>query len=242
MAGINAVQYIRQEEPLILSRSDAYAGVLIDDLVTKGASEPYRMMTSRAEYRLLLRQDNADLRLTALGRKVGLVSDARYDRMMRKAEETEQLTRHLKETVLPPTEGLNRYLATKDFPPAVTGLTMAELLRRPPVRLCEIEPLDPAPVVVGEDAHEQAEIQVKYEGYIQRQEQEVERFKRLEEMHLGADIDYEAIGGLRLEARQKLSAQRPASVGQAARILGVSPADIGVLLVYLKGRQEHEGQ
>jgi len=242
VAGINAVQYIRQEEPLILSRSDAYAGVLIDDLVTKGASEPYRMMTSRAEYRLLLRQDNADLRLTAMGRRVGLVSDARYDRMMRKAEETERLTRHLKETVLPPTEGLNRYLAGKDFPPAVTGLTMAELLRRPPVRLAEIEPLDPAPVKVERDAHEQAEIQVKYEGYIQRQEQEVERFKRLEEMHLGEDIDYEAIGGLRLEARQKLSAQRPSSVGQAARILGVSPADIGVLLVYLKGRQEHEGQ
>ncbi len=242
VAGINAVQYIRQEEPLILSRSDAYAGVLIDDLVTKGASEPYRMMTSRAEYRLLLRQDNADLRLTALGRRVGLVSDARYDRMMRKAEETERLTRHLKETVLPPTEGLNRYLAGKDFPPAVTGLTMAELLRRPPVRLAEIEPLDPAPMQVERDAHEQAEIQVKYEGYIQRQEQEVERFKRLEEMHLSKDIDYEAIGGLRLEARQKLSAQRPSSVGQAARILGVSPADIGVLLVYLKGRQEHEGQ
>ena len=242
VAGINAVQYIRQEEPLILSRSDAYAGVLIDDLVTKGASEPYRMMTSRAEYRLLLRQDNADLRLTTLGRRVGLVSDARYDRMMRKAEETERLTRHLKETVLPPTEGLNRYLAGKDFPPAVTGLTMAELLRRPPVRLAEIEPLDPAPMQVERDAHEQAEIQVKYEGYIQRQKQEVERFKRLEEMHLSKDIDYEAIGGLRLEARQKLSAQRPSTVGQAARILGVSPADIGVLLVYLKGRQEHEGQ
>ncbi|MFR1759688.1 MAG: tRNA uridine-5-carboxymethylaminomethyl(34) synthesis enzyme MnmG, partial [Christensenellaceae bacterium] len=211
-------------------------GVLIDDLVTKGASEPYRMMTSRAEYRLLLRQDNADLRLTGMGRRVGLVSDARYDRMMRKRDETERLVRHLKQTVLPPGEGLNGFLASKDYPPAVTGLTMAELLRRPPVRLAELDRLDPAPLEVGGDAREQAEIQVKYEGYIQRQQQEVERFRRLEQMTLDADLDYSQIAGLRLEARQKLAALRPASVGQAARILGVSPADIGVLLVYVKSK------
>ena len=236
VAGINAAQYVRGEPPLTLARSDAYAGVLIDDLVTKGASEPYRMMTSRAEYRLLLRQDNADLRLTGMGRRVGLVSDARYDRMMRKRDETERLVRHLKQTVLPPGEGLNGFLASKDYPPAVTGLTMAELLRRPPVRLAELDRLDPAPLGVGGDAREQAEIQVKYEGYIQRQQQEVERFRRLEQMTLDADLDYSQIAGLRLEARQKLAALRPASVGQAARILGVSPADIGVLLVYVKSK------
>ena len=194
------------------------------------------MMTSRAEYRLLLRQDNADLRLTDMGRRVGLVSDARYDRMMRKREETERLVRHLKETVLPPGEALNRFLAAKAYPPAATGLTMAELLRRPPVRLAELGGLDPNPPHVGDDAREEAEIQVKYEGYIQRQQQEVERFQRLEQMALDEDIDYSRIEGLRLEARQKLAAQRPASVGQAARILGVSPADIGVLLVYVKSK------
>ncbi len=239
LAGINAAQYCRGEEPLVLDRAQAYLGVLVDDLITKGTNEPYRMMTSRAEHRLLLRQDNADLRLTDIGRRIGLVDDHRYDRMCRKREKTERLTRHFEGTSLPPTPSLADALTARgEVPPEVTT-PIADLLRRPRVRWADLAALDPAAPAVGRDAAEQAEIAVKYAGYLLREEREIERFRKLEARALPPDIDYTQIAGIRLEARQKLNALRPASVGQAGRISGVSPADVAVLLVWL---ERHAGR
>ncbi len=234
LAGINAAQYCRGEEPLVLDRAQAYLGVLVDDLITKGTNEPYRMMTSRAEHRLLLRQDNADLRLTELGRRIGLVDDRRYDRMCRKREETERLTRHFEGTSLPPTPALAAALTARGEVPPDISAPITDLLRRPRVRWADLVPLDPAAPAVGRDAAEQAEIAVKYAGYLAREEREIERFRKLEARALPAEIDYTQIAGIRLEARQKLNALRPASVGQAGRISGVSPADVAVLLVWLE--------
>jgi len=238
LAGINAALYCKNEEPLVLKRSDAYLGVLVDDLVTKGATEPYRMMTARAEYRLLLRQDNADLRLTGKGRRAGLVTDERYARLEKKREDTEKLLAGLRAAILPPTEALTKVLAAKNFPPVQSGIRASELLRRPGMRLADVEPLMTLPDACPA-AKEQAEIALRYEGYLSREEAEVQHFLQLENRTLPPDTDYNTVSGLRLEARTKLTAQQPKNLGQASRILGVSPADIGVLLVWLE-RRKHD--
>ncbi|MDD3244063.1 MAG: tRNA uridine-5-carboxymethylaminomethyl(34) synthesis enzyme MnmG [Eubacteriales bacterium] len=234
VAGINAAQYVRQEPPLILDRTQAYVGVLIDDLVTKGTREPYRMMTSRAEYRLVLRQDNADERLTQLGRNVGLVSDERYDRWMRKQEEILQAMAHLESTRLPTDEALRGILSELGETPPEGSARLSDCLKRPRVTYSALRALDTTAPALGDDAWEQAEISIKYDGYISRQQREIARQKKLETLALPPDLPYAQIGGLRKEAAQKLAALTPRSLGQAGRISGVSPADIAVLLVYLE--------
>ncbi len=234
-AGINCGLWLRGEPPLLLSRSDGYMGVLVDDLATKGTNEPYRMMTSRAEYRLLLRQDNADLRLTERGLRTGLISPARYDKLMRKREDMERAMAALGGSV-PPSEALNRLLQEKGEPPVQTGVKLFDLLRRRSIGYTDLLRIAPLPDISPE-AREQVEITARYDGYIQKQAQQVARFAALEERELPTDVDYNTIKGLRLEARQKLNAQRPRNIGQAGRISGVSPADVAVLLVYLKAKE-----
>ncbi len=236
VAGINAAQFLKGEPPLILGRSDAYIGVLIDDLVTKGTNEPYRMMTSRAEHRLILRQDNADLRLTEFGRSVGLVSEERYGRMMRKREQTDKLIAHFEHSLVKATpELLEAVEAGGGHPPvAGTSVRVAELLRRPGIKYAALAPFDRDCPEALPDAVEQAEIAIRYAGYIEREQREIERIRKLENRELPQDIDYTAIAGIRKEARQKLQAIRPLNVGQASRVSGVSPADIAVLLVWLE--------
>ena len=234
-AGINCGLWLRGEPPLLLSRSDGYMGVLVDDLATKGTNEPYRMMTSRAEYRLLLRQDNADLRLTERGLRTGLISPARYDKLMRKREDMERAMAALGGSV-PPSEALNRLLQEKGEPPVQTGVKLFDLLRRRSIGYTDLLRIAPLPDI-SPDAREQVEITARYDGYIQKQAQQVARFAALEERELPTDVDYNTIKGLRLEARQKLNAQRPRNIGQAGRISGVSPADVAVLLVYLKAKE-----
>ncbi|OPX41958.1 tRNA uridine 5-carboxymethylaminomethyl modification enzyme MnmG [Ruminiclostridium hungatei] len=233
IAGINAAMKIKEVKPLILDRSQAYIGVLIDDLVTKGTREPYRMMTSRAEYRLLLRQDNADLRLTPLGKEAGLISPERYERFLEKKELIQQEVARLNSSYLPPSEEVIKYLEKRDSTPIKSGINVAELLRRPEISyesLAEVMELPQLPRSV----REQVEISIKYEGYIKRQMQQVEQYKKLEGRKLPKAMDYSGIQGLRLEARQKLSQIKPDSIGQASRITGVSPADISVLLIHLE--------
>lgn len=234
-AGINCGLWLRGEPPLLLSRSDGYMGVLVDDLATKGTNEPYRMMTSRAEYRLLLRQDNADLRLTERGLRTGLISPARYDKLMRKREDMARAMAALGGSV-PPSEALNRLLQEKGEPPVQTGVKLFDLLRRRGIGYTDLLRIAPLPDI-SSDAREQVEITARYDGYIQKQAQQVARFAALEERELPTDVDYNTIKGLRLEARQKLNAQRPRNIGQAGRISGVSPADVAVLLVYLKAKE-----
>jgi tRNA uridine 5-carboxymethylaminomethyl modification enzyme len=234
IAGINAAQYLKGLPPLLLDRAQAYIGVLIDDLVTKGTNEPYRMMTSRAEHRLVLRQDNADLRLTELGRSVELVSEERYARMMRKREQTERLMGHFRETYLRPSQELTKVVEEAGGQKPAGPVSIADLLKRPQVKYAVLKPFDAGCPEAGPDAFEQAEIAIKYEGYIAREQREIERFRRMEGKALPQGIDYLSIMGLRKEARQKLNALRPASLGQASRVSGVSPADIAVLLVYLE--------
>lgn len=234
-AGINCGLWLRGEPPLLLSRSDGYMGVLVDDLATKGTNEPYRMMTSRAEYRLLLRQDNADLRLTERGLRTGLISPARYDKLMRKREDMERAMAALGGSA-PPSEALNQLLQEKGEPPVQTGVKLFDLLRRRSIGYTDLLRIAPLPDI-SSDAREQVEITARYDGYIQKQAQQVARFAALEERELPTDVDYNTIKGLRLEARQKLNAQRPRNIGQAGRISGVSPADVAVLLVYLKAKE-----
>ena len=234
-AGINCGLWLRGEPPLLLSRSDGYMGVLVDDLATKGTNEPYRMMTSRAEYRLLLRQDNADLRLTERGLRTGLISPARYDKLMRKREDMERAMAALGGSV-PPSEALNQLLQEKGEPQVQTGVKLFDLLRRRGIGYTDLLRIAPLPDISPE-AREQVEITARYDGYIQKQAQQVARFAALEERELPTDVDYNTIKGLRLEARQKLNAQRPRNIGQAGRISGVSPADVAVLLVYLKAKE-----
>jgi len=244
IAGINAVQLLKGKAPLILDRSEAYIGVLIDDLVTKGTSEPYRIMTSRSEYRLLLRQDNADMRLTQKGYEVGLISEERYRRFIDKKQKIEAEIRRLEKTYLPPSEEVNSLLTSLGSTNIKSGISMAELLRRPEITYRALEPVDKErPEYFRTDGKrrydpvaEQVEISIKYEGYIKRQLMQVEQYRKMEMKQIPEDIDYNAIHGLRLEARQKLSKLRPVSVGQASRISGVSPADISVLLIYLSTR------
>lgn len=235
IAGINAALKLKGEPPLILNRSEAYIGALIDDLVTKGTNEPYRMMTSRSEYRLLLRQDNADLRLTPYGYEIGLISSERYSRFLTKRRMIEEETERLNKLVFPPSKEVNEYLESVGSQPISTGVKAAELLKRPQVTYESMQVIDKSrPENLPADVCEQVEISIKYAGYIDRQIKQAEQFKKLEEKKLPADIDYEKIDGLRLEARQKLSSIRPASLGQASRISGVNPADIAVLMIYLK--------
>ena len=234
IAGINAVRKIQNKEPLILDRSQGYIGVLIDDIVTKGTNEPYRMMTSRAEYRLLLRQDNADLRLTEIGHDIGLISDERYKRFLTKKENIEKEIERLKSKTIKPTERVNQLLTKCGTTPLSTGTKLAELLKRTELSYDLLEEIDEERPKLTLQEKEEVEIQIKYEGYIKMQEMQVEKFKKLESKLLPESVDYETIKGLSLEARQKLNKNKPRSIGQASRISGVSPADISVLLIYLQ--------
>ena len=234
IAGINAALEIRGEEPIILDRSEAYIGVLIDDIVTKGTNEPYRMMTSRAEYRLLLRQDNADLRLTKIGYDVGLISEDRYKRFLDKKDRIEKEIKRLNSIIIKPKEDINRILRENETTEITTGVRLSELLKRPELTYEKLSKIDNNRPELTKKEREEVEIQIKYEGYISLENAQVEKFKKLENKKLPKDINYSDIKGLRLEARQKLDKVKPMSVGQASRISGVSPADISVLLIYLE--------
>ena len=234
IAGINVAQKVKGKEPVILDRSQAYIGVLIDDIVTKGTNEPYRMMTSRAEYRLLLRQDNTDMRLTEIGHKVGLISEERYLAFLNKKKQIEEEIERLEDTVVKPTEKVNNLLKKYNSSPLTTGVKMAELLRRTEINYDILQEIDENRKELPKEVKEEVQIEIKYKGYIKLQQAQVEKFKKLEKKLLPQDIDYSTIKGLRLEARQKLNKIKPNSVGQASRISGVSPADISVLLIYLE--------
>ena len=233
VAGINAARALSGKSPLLLDRASSYIGTLIDDLVTKGTHEPYRMMTSRSEYRLLLRQDNADIRLSPLGHEIGLISDLRYQQVKDKYEQVDREIKRIQKAMVPPGEKINAQLTACGTSPLVTGASIADLVRRPQVTYAALAPYDPGRPDLAPAVAEQVEISLKYEGYIKRQLAQVEQFRRLEEKELPADIDYAKIASLRIEARQKLNKIRPRSVGQASRISGVSPADITALLLYL---------
>ena len=234
IAGINAVRKIDNKEPVILDRSMAYIGVLIDDIVTKGTNEPYRMMTSRAEYRLLLRQDNADLRLTKIGHDIGLISDERFKKFEAKKENIENEIKRLKNTIVKPEKKVNELLKKYGTSELSTGTKMSELLKRTELDYDKLAPIDEKRPKLDIQEAKEAEIQIKYEGYIKMQEEQVEKFEKLERKILPENIDYEKINGISLEGRQKLNKLKPHSIGQASRISGVSPADISVLLVYLQ--------
>ena len=234
VAGVNAALKLLGRAPLILRRSDAYIGALIDDLVTKGTNEPYRMMTSRSEYRLILRQDNADERLCAIGRELGLISEERYAAVLEKYEAVRLETERLERTHLAPGEALNALLQSRGTAPTASGVSLADLIRRPQLSYADLAPFDPDRPPLGRAVTEAVEIGLKYEGYIRRQLRQVEEFKRLEGRALPREIDYGSVPGLRLEAREKLEKIRPENFGQAGRISGVSPADLAVLMVYLE--------
>ncbi|WZL81530.1 tRNA uridine-5-carboxymethylaminomethyl(34) synthesis enzyme MnmG [Vallitaleaceae bacterium 9-2] len=247
VAGINAVLRIQGKEPIVIDRSEAYIGVLIDDLVTKGTNEPYRMMTSRAEYRLLLRQDNADLRLTETGYNVGLIDEARYESFTRKREAIKNEINRLAKTMVGTSQDVQALLDAHNSTPLRSGISLKELLKRPEMTYQSIESIDSNRPNLSYDVIEQVEIQIKYEGYINRQKKQVQQFDKLEKKLIPEAIDYSTIKSLRIEAVQKLKQVQPRSVGQASRISGVSPADISVLLVYLeqyyrqKNREKQEG-
>ena len=233
IAGINATKYIKGEEPLILDRSQAYIGVLIDDIVTKGSLEPYRMMTSRAEYRLLLRQDNADLRLTEIGHNVGLIKNDRYNRFLDKKEKIEINIKRIKKISIAPSDEVNSLLEKYESAPITTGIKLTDLIKRTELSYKKLLPLDKEAPILSDDIIEQINIQIKYEGYIDKQMKQVEQFKKLEKKLIPKDIDYSKVMSLSLEGRQNLEKIRPESVGHASRIAGISPADINMLLVYL---------
>ena len=237
IAGINATQKIKGKEPLVLDRTQGYIGVLIDDIVTKGTNEPYRMMTSRAEYRLLLRQDNADLRLTKIGHDIGLISDERYEKFLEKKKNIEKEIKRLKNTVVKPTKEVNKFLEDHGTTKLSTGSKLSELLKRTEISYEELAKIDNNRPNLTEQEKEEVEIQIKYEGYIKMEEDQVEKFKKMENKKLSENIKYSSIKGLSLEARQKLDKIKPISIGQASRISGVSPADINVLLIYLQTKK-----
>jgi tRNA uridine 5-carboxymethylaminomethyl modification enzyme len=234
VAGVNAALKIKNQEPLILTRSDAYIGVLIDDLVTKGTNEPYRMMTSRAEYRLLLRQDNADLRLTEMGHRVGLVTEERYNTFLTRKKNIEDELERLKTLKVTNKKEVNEFLVSINSTPLRKAISFYELMQRPELEYFQLAQLDPERPDLSDDIGEQINVLTKYEGYIQSQMEQVSQFKKFEKKLLPKDIDYNAVSGLRTEAVQKLSNIKPISIGQASRISGVSPADISVLLIYLE--------
>ncbi|MED4015727.1 tRNA uridine-5-carboxymethylaminomethyl(34) synthesis enzyme MnmG [Sutcliffiella cohnii] len=234
MAGMNAGLKAQGKEPIILSRSEAYIGVLIDDLVTKGTNEPYRLLTSRAEYRLLLRHDNADLRLTPIGHSVGLISDERYERFLAKKQAIEEEKERLQSLILKPTEPVQQLIVSAGGTELKDGIRAADLLKRPEMNYEHIRTLAPSEKEISQDVGEQVEIQIKYEGYIKKSLQQVERLKKMEDKKIPENIDYDAIQSLANEARQKLKEVRPLSVAQASRISGVNPADVSILLVYLE--------
>ena len=234
IAGVNAVLKLKGLEPLIIRRTDGYIGTLIDDLVTKGTNEPYRMMTSRTEYRLLHRQDNADIRMSHFGRRVGLVSEERHRRVIEKYEAAEREISRLEGTFIPPSNALNKLLKAHGMPEAKTGVSLAALLRRPKFSYADIAVLDKGAPELPDVVREQVEISIKYDGYIKRHQRQIEELTRMEDHVIPEDIDYHTLQGLRIEARQKLSEVRPRNLGQATRISGVSPADAAALMVYLK--------
>lgn len=233
VAGINAAMKVLGREPVIFDRSESYIGTLVDDLVTKGANEPYRMMTSRSEYRLVLRQDNADERLTPLGHKIGLISDERYVKYLKKQELKKEELKRLKNTVISPTDEVNKILVSRETSEITSGVRLIELMKRPQLGYDALKSIDKTRPELDPNIFEQVEIEIKYEGYIQKQLKQVEQMKKLEVKQLPNDFDYNEIEGLRLEAREKLNKIKPLNIGQASRISGVSPADISVLLIWL---------
>lgn len=233
VAGINAAMKVLGREPVIFDRSESYIGTLVDDLVTKGANEPYRMMTSRSEYRLVLRQDNADERLTPLGHKIGLISDERYAKYLKKQEIKKEELKRLKNTVISPDDEVNKILVSRETSEITTGVRLIELMKRPQLGYDALKSIDKTRPELDPNIFEQVEIEIKYEGYIQKQLKQVEQMKKLEVKQLPNDFDYNEIEGLRLEAREKLNKIKPLNIGQASRISGVSPADISVLLIWL---------
>ena len=245
VAGINAARKIQGKSPVILSRSGSYIGTLVDDLITKGVSDPYRMMTSRSEYRLVLRQDNADERLTPIGREIGLIGDERWEKFCRKEEAKKQEEKRARETVLAPGGELNAILTGCGTTPVTTGVHLSDLLKRPRISYRDLAPVDfTRPAGISDAVLENVEIELKYEGYIRRQKADIQEMRRLERQILPDGLDYGSIDGLRMEAREKLSRIRPQNIGQAGRISGVSPADISVLLIYLgrNGKSKEEAK
>ncbi len=240
VAGANAALKLLGREPLILDRASSYIGTLIDDLITKGVTDPYRMMTSRSEYRLVLRQDNADERLTPIGRRLGLISDRRWEKFERKQAQKAAELKRAERTVLSPTQALNDILVSRETSPVSTGVRMAELLRRPQISYADLAPMDPERPDYPREIFESVETALKYEGYIKRQLQDIAEMRRLEKRVLPKEIDYAQIAGLRLEAQEKLNRVRPENIGQAGRISGVSPADISVLLIWLSAQNGAE--
>ena len=241
VAGVNAARKVQGKAPFVLDRASSYIGTLIDDLITKGASDPYRMMTSRSEYRLVLRQDNADERLTPLGREPGLISDRRWEKFQRKQEQKQAELKRVQKTTLPPSQELNDILVSRGTSPLTTGAKLADLLKRPQITYEDLEPVDKNRPQYSTAVFEAVEIELKYEGYIKRQRADIEEARRLERKRLPQDVDYSAIQGLRLEAGEKLNKVKPENIGQAGRISGVSPADISVLLIWLASK-EREGE
>lgn len=242
IAGINAAMYVQKKDPLVIDRSEAYIGVLIDDLVTKDNMEPYRMMTSRSEYRLLLRQDNADLRLTEKGYKVGLISEERYHRTLKKKQEIEEEIRRVWNTKAGANAAVQQFLENHNSTPLKTAVCLGELIRRPELDYEMLAPIDTGRPELPEDVREQVNIEIKYEGYIRRQRIQVQAFKKMEKRKIPENFDYDEVPSLRIEARQKLKKIRPVSLGQASRIAGVSPADISVLLVYMESREKKNAE
>lgn len=234
IAGVNAARKLQGKEGIVIDRSQGYIGVLIDDLVTKESHEPYRMMTSRAEYRLLLRQDNADLRLTKIGYEIGLISEERYQKLLIKEKQIEDEIKRIYHTNIGTSEEVQNLLKSYNSTPLMSGIKLAELIRRPELNYDCLEPIDHGRIALPYDVREQVNINIKYDGYIKRQQRQVEQFKKLENKKIPEEINYDLIQSLRIEAKQKLSEIRPSSIGQASRISGVSPADISVLLVYLE--------
>ena len=241
VAGVNAARKVQGKSPFVLDRASSYIGTLIDDLITKGASDPYRMMTSRSEYRLVLRQDNADERLTPLGRELGLISDMRWEKFQRKQEQKQAELKRVQKTTLPPSQELNHILVSRGTSPLTTGAKLADLLKRPQITYKDLAPVDKDRPPYSTAVFEAVEIELKYEGYIKRQRADIEEARRLERKRLPQDVDYSAIQGLRLEAGEKLNKVKPENIGQAGRISGVSPADISVLLIWLASK-EREGE
>ena len=243
VAGVNAALKVQGKEPFVLDRASSYMGTLIDDLITKGAFDPYRMMTSRSEYRLVLRQDNADERLTPMGRQLGLIPDRRWEKFQEKQAQKQAELKRVHSTTLPPSEELNAILVSRGTSPLTTGAKLADLLKRPQITYRDLAPVDNGRPDIPEAVLENVEIELKYEGYIRRQRADIEEARRLERKRLPQDLDYTTLNGLRLEAVEKLNKVRPENIGQAGRISGVSPADISVLLIWLssKERERREG-